>query len=86
MSGFAKHIGIPENTVQKYEQGNRVPDLKEVEWQLIRRATGGTVDWLVYGNEAGLPVPLLLKIVDQRRKHGYSGERPGSRPRQTKKG
>lgn len=61
---FAERAGINVDTYFKYEQGYRLPEAGRPEWQMIRNASGATVDWLLYGDENSLPTSLRITLSE----------------------
>ncbi len=59
---FAHALGIEEAAYRRYERGESYPHPETLG--RIRQVTGATVDYLYFGEAAGLPVGLFRRIVD----------------------
>ena len=62
--GFAQALGVEEAAYRKYERAESYPQPETLG--RIRQLTGATVDYLYFGDEAGLPVGLHRKIMELR--------------------
>lgn len=57
---FANELGIADNRLSMYELGDR--KLPQELILSIKRLTGATSDWLLFGDENNLPVDLYRRI------------------------
>ena len=57
---FTKFVEIAAPTWNQYEKGHRRPSLDEA-FKIVRR-TGVTLDWIYFGEEAGLPHRLATAL------------------------
>ena len=58
---FSARLGVQEGTYAFYERGRGFPN--PMVLGRIRQLTGATVDYLYYGDEAGISVGLLRAIA-----------------------
>jgi transcriptional regulator with XRE-family HTH domain len=59
---FARTLGIEEAAYRRYERGESYPHPETLG--RIRQLTGATIDYLYFGEAAGLPVGLFRKIIE----------------------
>ena len=56
--GFAKELGVEENTLTSWERGLRLIEPEDLDG--VRRLTGVTSDYIYYGDSAGL-APVMIE-------------------------
>ncbi|MEN3977189.1 helix-turn-helix transcriptional regulator [Emcibacter sp. SYSU 3D8] len=59
---FAQALGIEEAAYRKYERAESYPQPETLG--RIRQLTGATVDYLYFGEQAGLPLGLHQRILE----------------------
>lgn len=72
-SEFARMLGKSQQLVSNYERGHRRPELDEAF--VIVRKTGVTLDWIYFGDRAGLSVRIsdLLDKAESAAKQRKAG-------------
>lgn len=60
---LCRHAGIAANTYSQYESGNGRPSLDYA--MRLCQTFGLTLDWIYFGNAAGLPDDLAARIAEQ---------------------
>ena len=59
-AAFAKAVKISPQSLNNYERGFRRPELEQAT--KIVKLTGATLDWIYYGERAGLPLQLAERL------------------------
>ena len=58
--GFAKELGVEENTLTSWERGLRLIEPEDLDG--VRRLTGITADYIYYGDSTGLPPATIERL------------------------